>query len=346
MACSVIFFITIFITIFLDLTAGEISSASACFANADKIDIQCAPRTMLRIHRVFFGYNPQGRCSFTPGDCIYREHENYPCVGKERCSINLPSGGFGRKIPSCQQESNYFQVDYECVPAYMTKSICNVEDLRDQSGYLASPGYPNNYPANLECSARIRVNPDQSIKLFIIDMDLETNVSVQCMDYLYARDKVHSITLCARRANEPISITWDELFIQLVSNGIENHKGFWLYYEADPPLLKTTTPSPQRTTAVTWVKDDDAPAPITRTDTVKMQTEESKIPFVAIIGGVIGTLSFILIVLLILLGLKWWKERRRRMDKNRFIEVQNPAYRNSNEFRNVPSDNFYNYIDC
>lgn len=34
------------------------------------------------------------------------------------------------------------------------------------------------------------------------------------------------------------------------------------------------------------------------------------------------------------------------MDKNRFIEVQNPAYRNSNEFRNVPSDNFYNYIDC
>ena len=48
---------------------------------------------------------------------------------------------------------------------------------------------------------------------------------------------------------------------------------------ADPPLLKTTTPSPQRTTAVTWVKDDDAPAPITRTDTVKMQTEESKIPF-------------------------------------------------------------------
>lgn len=113
----------------------------------------------------------------------------------------------------------------------MTKSICNVEDLRDQSGYLASPGYPNNYPANLECSARIRVNPDQSIKLFIIDMDLETNVSVQCMDYLYARDKVHSITLCARRVNEPISITWDELFIQLVSNGIENHKGFWLYYE-------------------------------------------------------------------------------------------------------------------
>lgn len=67
---------------------------------------------------------------------------------------------------------------------------------------------------------------------------------------------------------------------------------------------------------------------------------------VAIIGGVIGTLSFILIVLLVLLGLKWLKERRRRMDKNRFIEVQNPAYRNSTEFRNVPNDNFYNYIDC
>lgn len=113
----------------------------------------------------------------------------------------------------------------------MTKSICNVEDLKDQSGYLASPGYPNNYPANLDCSARIYVKPSQTIKLFVIDMDLETNGSVQCVDYLYARDKSRSVTLCARRANEPISIMWDELFIQLMSNGIENHKGFWLYYE-------------------------------------------------------------------------------------------------------------------
>lgn len=95
---------------------GEISSASACFSRASKIDIQCAPRTMLRIHKVFFGYNAMNRCSYTPGDCIYTEHENYPCVGRETCSINLPSGGFGRKIPSCQQESTYFQVDYECVP--------------------------------------------------------------------------------------------------------------------------------------------------------------------------------------------------------------------------------------
>lgn len=116
-------------------------------------------------------------------------------------------------------------------PAYMTRSICNVEDLRDQSGYLASPGYPNNYPANLDCAARIRVNPNQSVKLFVIDMDLETNVSIECTDYLYARDETRSVTLCARRANEPIPIQWGELFIQLVSNGIENHKGFWMYYE-------------------------------------------------------------------------------------------------------------------
>ncbi|XP_062577105.1 CUB and sushi domain-containing protein 3-like [Saccostrea cucullata] len=347
MTSSFITPIVIFIITLLDFVTGEISSASACFSRSNKIDIQCSPRTMLRIHKVFFGYNSEGRCSFTPGDCIYTEHENYPCVGKETCSINLPSGGFGRKIPSCQQESTYFQVDYECIPAYMTRSICNVEDLRDQSGYLASPGYPNNYPSNLDCSARIYVKPNQNIRLFVIDMDLETNGSVRCMDYLYARDKSRSITLCARRANEPISIMWDELFIQLMSNGIENHKGFWLYYEADPPLLTTTTaPLVLRTTAE--ILEDEAPAPLTRTNTVRMQTQENKLPFVAIIGGVIGTLSFILLVLLILLGVKWWKERRRRMDKNRFIEVQNPAYRNSTEFRNsnVPSDNFYNYIDC
>uniref|UniRef100_K1R4I8 Cubilin n=2 Tax=Magallana gigas TaxID=29159 RepID=K1R4I8_MAGGI len=398
MASNLILIFTVLIMGLIDLVTGEISSASACFNKATKIDIQCPERTMLRIHRVFFGYSPDNHCSYSPGDCTYTEHENYPCVGKERCSINLPSGGFGRKIPSCKQESNYFQVDYECVPVaikqlsqfpsilvtrvphlslqlhlqrpsikhgrhtatdvpkatnstYMTRSICNVEDLRDQSGYLASPGYPNNYPANLDCAARIRVNPNQSVKLFVIDMDLETNVSIECTDYLYARDETRSVTLCARRANEPIPIQWGELFIQLVSNGIENHKGFWMYYEADPPLPKPTTPSVQRTTPDTqregqaWEESED-PLPMTRTDTLKMQTKESKLPFVAIIGGVIGTLSFILIVLLVLLGLKWLKERRRRMDKNRFIEVQNPAYRNSTEFRNVPNDNFYNYIDC
>lgn len=351
MASNLILIFTVLIMGLIDLVTGEISSASACFNKATKIDIQCPERTMLRIHRVFFGYSPDNHCSYSPGDCTYTEHENYPCVGKERCSINLPSGGFGRKIPSCKQESNYFQVDYECVPAYMTRSICNVEDLRDQSGYLASPGYPNNYPANLDCAARIRVNPNQLVKLFVIDMDLETNVSIECTDYLYARDETRSVTLCARRANEPIPIQWGELFIQLVSNGIENHKGFWMYYEADPPLPKPTTPSVQRTTPDTqregqaW-EESENPLPMTRTDTLKMQTKESKLPFVAIIGGVIGTLSFILIVLLVLLGLKWLKERRRRMDKNRFIEVQNPAYRNSTEFRNVPNDNFYNYIDC
>lgn len=53
---------------------------------------------------------------------------------------------------------------------------------------------------------------------------------------------------------------------------------------ADPPLPKPTTPSVKRTTPLTqwegqdWEKSDD-PLPMTRTDTLKMQTEESKLPF-------------------------------------------------------------------
>lgn len=53
---------------------------------------------------------------------------------------------------------------------------------------------------------------------------------------------------------------------------------------ADPPLPKPTTPSVQRTTPDTqregqaWEESED-PLPMTRTDTLKMQTKESKLPF-------------------------------------------------------------------
>lgn len=64
-----------------------------------------------------------------------------------------------------------------------------------------------------------------------------------------------------------------------------------------------------------------------------------------IVGGVIGTLSLVLVILLVLLAVKWYKERRRRDNKNRFMEVQNPAYRNSTEFRQSRTEPCYNYMD-
>lgn len=62
----------------------------------------------------------------------------------------------------------------------------------------------------------------------------------------------------------------------------------------------------------------------------------------AIVGGVIGTLTFILIILLILLAMKWWREKKQTVYKRspkdvEFLDARNPAFRSSSgsEFQGV-----------
>jgi len=55
---------------------------------------------------------------------------------------------------------------------------------------------------------------------------------------------------------------------------------------------------------------------------------------VAIVSGVIGTLTFILIVLLIILVYRWWQDRRdatykRKSQDVEYLDARNPAYRSS-----------------
>ena len=62
----------------------------------------------------------------------------------------------------------------------------------------------------------------------------------------------------------------------------------------------------------------------------------------AIVGGVIGTLTFILIILLILLAMKWWREKKQTVYKRspkdvEYLDAKNPAFRSSSgsEFQGV-----------
>lgn len=62
-------------------------------------------------------------------------------------------------------------------------------------------------------------------------MDLESNGSFGCIDWMYAKDGRRSVTLCGKRWNEPLVMSSNELLVQLNTNSISNHKGFWLYFE-------------------------------------------------------------------------------------------------------------------
>ncbi|XP_071112777.1 uncharacterized protein [Haliotis cracherodii] len=341
----------------LSLVHGD--RLAACFNSTQKsIDIVCGAGAMVRILKAFYGFSPTDSCEYREGDCTLPEYENYPCVGRESCSINLPTGTYGSLIQSCGRYSNYFQVEYECVPATVTNDICSLPQLTAQNGYISTPRYPNNYHEAQNCKTSIEVAPTQQIRLHIIDMDLEPKGKTDCADWMYFNDKFHSITLCGRRANDTYKTYSNFLEIELQAGSDSKSKGFWLYYEAFPPLPTTTTkvigdrkkstkqqgesttsrllagltdrshnPAPMTQTATTTA----TPIPVYR-DFVTQGNTKSSLPFAAIAGGVIGTLSVILIILLTLLVIKWFKERRYYQDKDQFLDHRNPAFRSSGDF--------------
>lgn len=339
-------FITVaLINVLIVLIEGStIKSVNSCLPPAQNtFNIQCGRGFMVRITKSFYGYNSRGQCGYQLGDCIYEDHERHSCVGQESCTLPIPASN--DYIPECQKDSSYYQIDYQCVPAAESYNICDTPLVTEQRGYIKTPNYPNNYGYNHHCITNIRVEKYQTVKLHVIDMDLESNGSYGCIDWMYAKDGRRSVTLCGRRWNEPLVMSSNELLIQLNTNSISNHKGFWLYFEATPPITTTTkeptTPIQQKTSAPLHFKEPTIPIRVN-----PQYTEpENKLPFAEIVGGVIGTLSLILVILLVLLAVKWYKERRRRDNKNRFMEVQNPAYRNSTEFRQSRTEPCYNYMD-
>lgn len=333
----------------LSTVTGEM--VSACFGERNPLSINCGTGYMLRITKAFYGYSSSGVCHFTPGDCTQGEHESYPCTGRDTCSINLPSGNYGQKLINCDKYSTYFQVEYSCEPVVQTVDICRTNTLTAQRGFISSPRFPSNYPDNLDCLTTIRVDPSQNINLTIIDMDLEINGTYGCHDWLYAYNQYRSVTLCGRRTNEKLTtLQSNEISIRFQSDGQENKKGFWVYYEAYPPLPVTAAPPKPVTRVLDRTVETNAPIKTTtipspsgadkQTNDNNTTESKQKLPFVAIVAGVIGSLTFILIVLLILLVYRWWHDKRSYHHKSQHVEyldARNPAFRSSTgtEFQGI-----------
>ncbi|BFZ09684.1 hypothetical protein BsWGS_12723 [Bradybaena similaris] len=329
---------------------------SACFSSSNKsLDVDCGAGYMVHITKTFYGFSPSGQCRRLDSEagtgCTFDDQTRYPCIGHRTCSINLPTGQLGVNVPACGQRSNYFQMEYTCVLASSVSDICRTGEITAQYGYIKTPSYPANYKEQDDCSTKIVVNPNQKLNLNIIDMQLEELNKTDCTDLLYLNDKLRSITLCGQRNNGSYSMHTNYLFIELQSRSWGRSKGFWLYYEAVPPL-----PSTQKSPVTPAVPSDDmdqaakvkydpgkgSNSVLTTTssrmysnNTVflyhKVKGSGKQLPFGAIAGGVIGTLSLILLVLLVLLFIKWLRERKHYKGE-KILEIRNPAFKSSNDF--------------
>ncbi|GFO03573.1 cubilin [Plakobranchus ocellatus] len=222
----------------IQFTSGE--TESACFSSSNKtLNLDCGPGHLLHFTRAFYGFSPTGQCRLVEGEakgCTLDDRVHYGCVGQRYCSINLPTGQWGVNVPDCGQRSNYFQVEYNCVRASEVYDICQHNRLTAQSGYITTPGYPSNYLKQGKCETTIAVNSKQKLRLLIIDLELQKRGHTDCADLLYFNDKLRSITLCGTRNNHSYDMHSPYLHLELNSTSGGRSKGFWLYYEAYPPL--------------------------------------------------------------------------------------------------------------
>uniref|UniRef100_A0A8C5QU48 Signal peptide, CUB domain and EGF like domain containing 2 n=1 Tax=Leptobrachium leishanense TaxID=445787 RepID=A0A8C5QU48_9ANUR len=107
-------------------------------------------------------------------------------------------------------------------------------ELGDFTGYIESPNYPGNYPANAECTWVI--NPPPKRRILIVVPEIFLSIEDECGDYLVMRkssssNSVTTFETC-QTYERPIAFTSrsKKLWIQFRSNEANSAKGFQVPY--------------------------------------------------------------------------------------------------------------------
>ncbi|XP_073401283.1 signal peptide, CUB and EGF-like domain-containing protein 2 isoform X3 [Dendrobates tinctorius] len=107
-------------------------------------------------------------------------------------------------------------------------------ELGDYSGYIESPNYPGNYPANMECTWNISPPPKRRILIVVPEIFLP--IEDECGDYLVMRKSPSSNSVTTYETcqtyERPIAFTSrsKKLWIQFRSNEGNSAKGFQVPY--------------------------------------------------------------------------------------------------------------------
>ncbi|XP_015810319.3 cubilin [Nothobranchius furzeri] len=115
-------------------------------------------------------------------------------------------------------------------PPTITPGACGGQLMTgDAPGFLFSPGWPENYPPNQECTWLIR-SPNSIVEFNFLSVDLEG--SPPCYyDSITVRDGASSLSpvlasVCGREAPSPVHSTGDSMFIHFSSDGSVGGQGF------------------------------------------------------------------------------------------------------------------------
>ncbi|XP_060924865.1 signal peptide, CUB and EGF-like domain-containing protein 2 isoform X4 [Limanda limanda] len=160
----------------------------------------------------------------------YYNSSTHRCI---RCPTGTYQAEFGQNY--CMACPGNTTTDFDGSTNFMQckNRHCGGE-LGDFSGYIESPNYPGNYPANIECTWTI--NPPPKRRILIVVPEIFLPIEDECGDYLVMRksslsNSVTTYETC-QTYERPIAFTSrsKRLWIQFRSNEGNSGKGFQVPY--------------------------------------------------------------------------------------------------------------------
>nr|XP_040060516.1 signal peptide, CUB and EGF-like domain-containing protein 2 isoform X4 [Gasterosteus aculeatus aculeatus] len=160
----------------------------------------------------------------------YYNTSTHRCI---RCPVGTYQGEFGQNY--CVSCPGNTTTDFDGSTYFMQckNRQCGGE-LGDFTGFIESPNYPGNYPANVECTWTI--NPPPKRRILIVVPEIFLPIEDECGDYLVMRksslsNSVTTYETC-QTYERPIAFTSrsKRLWIQFRSNEGNSGKGFQVPY--------------------------------------------------------------------------------------------------------------------
>lgn len=137
---------------------------------------------------------------------------------------------------------NYIGGHYcSCRPGYRLQPdkkscyvVCNNQQFKARRGEIATPEYPKNYPKNSRCDWTIEVEEGYQITLSFTQFEVEDHPDVICpYDYLRVSAGINRKygPFCGKSLPQNITSSDNYMYLEFVSDGTENYKGFKAIYD-------------------------------------------------------------------------------------------------------------------
>ncbi|XP_046961471.1 uncharacterized protein LOC124531066 [Vanessa cardui] len=164
---------------------------------------------------------------------------SYRCTGVNHCSFVLAED----YPPSRSWSPGVVYLKYACFDDLLSIHYCNREVYisergPDSEGYIRTPGYPHFYVGD-ECRWKLRVNPEQVIRITLLDVSLRSigPFENECTDYVSVEDSNGNVLLSTcEQVDLPSRLTSTtdtvEIIVEARSKGAFPKRGVLFHYKS------------------------------------------------------------------------------------------------------------------